>query len=271
MSQDLPTSLEGTVLSSVDGSVATITLNRPDRLNALLPGMAGEYVAHLRRADEDPQVRAIVVTGAGRGFCAGADLSVLAQGAQALQGYVQDQDAESLPTVTLRLGTPVATAINGPCAGIGFVLAIASDIRFAAPTATMSTSFSRLGLVAEYASAWLLPRLVGLPAATEILLSGRTLTAQEAHRLGLVHEVVEDPAARAVEWARQVAQDCSPTSLSIIKSQLLRSQIQSLDESMAESLALMSASFAGPDLPEALRARSERRSPDFLPYGSTPQ
>jgi enoyl-CoA hydratase/carnithine racemase len=135
----------------------------------------------------------------------------------------------------------------------------------------MSTSFSRLGLVAEYGSAWLLPRLIGLPAATEILLSGRTLTAPEAHRLGLVHEVVEGPAVRALEWARQVAQDCSPSSMSIMKSQLLRSQTQSLEESMAESLELMSASFAGPDLPEALAARAERRPPDFHPYGSTPQ
>jgi len=132
----------------IDGAVAIVTLNRPDRLNALLPGMGRAYAQALRRAEADPQVRAIVVTGAGRGFCAGADLSVLAQGPDALMGYLEEERLEDLPTVALHIAKPVVTAINGPCAGIGLVLAVAADVRFAAPAATLSTSFSRLGLVA---------------------------------------------------------------------------------------------------------------------------
>jgi len=253
-----------------DGPVAVITLNRPDRLNALLPGMGAAYAEGLRRAEADPDVRAIVVTGAGRGFCAGADLAVLAQGPDALMGYLQDERLEDLPTVALHIDKPVVTAINGPCAGIGFVLAVAADVRFASPTATLSTSFSRLGLVAEYGIAWLLPRLVGMPAATEILLSGRTLSADEAHRLGLVHAVAEDPLAQALTWAHEVAVNCSPSSLRAIKSQLLQAATQGLDESVSASLRMMAASFRQPDLAEALMARSERRPAHFEALPKTP-
>lgn len=253
-----------------DGPVAVITLNRPDRLNALLPGMGAAYAEGLRRAEADPDVRAIVVTGAGRGFCAGADLAVLAQGPDALMGYLQDERLEDLPTVALHIDKPVVTAINGPCAGIGFVLAVAADVRFASPTATLSTSFSRLGLVAEYGIAWLLPRLVGMPAATEILLSGRTLSADEAHRLGLVHAVAEDPLAQALAWAHEVAVNCSPSSLRAIKSQLLQAATQGLDESVSASLRMMAASFRQPDLAEALMARAERRPAHFEALPKTP-
>ena len=249
----------------VEGGVAVIMLNRPDRLNALLPGMGQEYADLLRRADDDPHVRAIIVTGAGRGFCAGADLAVLAEGAEALGGYVADQDVDSLPTAALTLGTPVVAAVNGPCAGIGFVLAICSDVRFAAPSASFSTSFSRLGLVAEYGSAWLLTRLVGLARATDILVSGRTLSAVEAESIGLVTAVVDDPLARARDWAADVAANCSPTSTAVIKRQLIAADGQGLDEAVELSLREMARSFSGPDLPEALAARAEKRPPRFRP------
>lgn len=246
-----------------DGPVAVITLNRPDRLNALLPGMGRTYADCLRRAEADPGIRVIVVTGAGRGFCAGADLSVLAQGPEALMGYLEQEQLDNLPTVALSIAKPVVTAINGPCAGIGFVLAVAADVRFASPSATLGTSFSRLGLVAEYGIAWLLPRLIGLPAATELLLSGRALDAHEAHRLGLVHEVAEDALARALDWAHAVAANCSPASLQAMKAQLLAGQVQPLDEAIASSLAQMAVSFRHPDLMQALAARAERRPPAF--------
>lgn len=232
--------------------------------------MGRAYAERLRWAEADPDVRAIVVTGAGRGFCAGADLAVLAQGPDALMGYLQDERLEDLPTVALHIDKPVVTAINGPCAGIGFVLAVAADVRFASPTATLSTSFSRLGLVAEYGIAWLLPRLVGMPAATEILLSGRTLSADEDHRLGLVHAVAEDPLAQALAWAHEVAVNCSPSSLRAIKSQLLQAATQGLDASVSASLRMMAESFRQPDLAEALMARSERRPAHFEPLPRTP-
>jgi enoyl-CoA hydratase/carnithine racemase len=242
-----------------------ITLNRPDRLNALLPGMGDTYAALLRQADADPAVRAIVVTGAGRGFCSGADLSVLAEGRDALNGYLDGQDLDTLPTVALRIGTPVATAINGPCAGIGFVLAICADVRFAAPTATLSTSFSRLGLIAEYGSAWLLSRLVGLGRATDLLVSGRTIGADEALAMGVVNEVVDDAFARAMDWARDVAANCSPTAMAVIKRQLLLADGQGLAEAVDTSLVEMRAAFARDDLEAAVTAKLAKAAPDFAP------
>lgn len=254
------------VLYDVADNVATITLNRPDRLNALVPGMGEQYANLLRRADADPDVRAIVVTGAGRGFCSGADLSILAQGREALNGYLDGQDADTLPTVALRLGTPVATAINGPCAGIGFVLAISADVRFAGTGATMSTSFTRLGLIAEYGVAWLLTRLVGLARATELLLSARTLTADEALAMGLVTSVSDDPLATATAWARDVADHCSPAAMAVVKQQLLDVDRQDLESAVVESLEQMRLAFDRPDLAEAIMARIEKREVRFPPY-----
>jgi enoyl-CoA hydratase/carnithine racemase len=244
--------------------VAVITLNRPDRLNAILPGMGDEYARLLLRADADPQVRAIVVTGAGRGFCSGADLAVLAEGREALDGYLDGQDARTVPSVALLIGTPVATAINGPCAGIGFVLAIAADVRFAAPTATLSTSFSRLGLIAEYGAAWLLTRLVGLAHATDLLLTGRTLSAAEAADLGLVR-VEDDALAAAMAWAADVAANCSPSAMAVMKRQLLEADTQDLTAGVESSLVEMRAAFRRPDLSAAILAKLEKRPVDFPP------
>lgn len=248
----------------VTDRVAVITLNRPDRLNAILPGMGEQYARLLLRADADPQVRAIVVTGAGRGFCSGADLTVLAEGREALDGYLDGQGVDTLPSVALRIGTPVATAINGPCAGIGFVLAICADARFAAPTATLSTSFSRLGLIAEYGAAWLLTRLVGLATATDLLLTGRTLTAHEAAGLGLVR-VEDDALAAAMAWAGDVAANCSPSAMAVMKRQLLDVDGQDLTAAVESSLVEMRAAFQRPDLTAAIMAKLEKRPVDFPP------
>ena len=255
--------LDDLVLLEVQDGVAVITLNRPDRLNAIVPGMGDLYAARLRAADADPEVRAIVVTGAGRGFCSGADLGVLAEGRDALSGYLDGQSIDTLPTVALRLGTPVATAINGPCAGIGFVLAISADARFAAHGATMSTSFSRLGLVAEYGAAWLLTRLVGLGHATDLLLSARTLTGDEAAAIGLVNAAVDDPLAAALDWARDLAAHCSPSAMAAMKAQLLAADTQDLTAAVDRSLAEMRAAFDRPDLTEAIMSRVEGRPTTF--------
>lgn len=249
---------------SQDG-IALITLNRPDRLNAIVGGMGERYADLLRQADADPGVRAIVVTGAGRGFCSGADLSMLAAGPESLIAYFADRDPDTLPTVALRIGTPVVTAVNGPCAGIGFVMAISADARFASPTATFSSTFARLGLVAEYGSDWLLTRLVGLARATDLLLTGRTITADEALAMGLVTDVADDALAAAMHWARSVADHCSPSSTAVIKGQLLALDRGGLDEALASSLEHMRASFRRPDLGEAIAARAEKRQPSFRP------
>lgn len=259
------TELSELVQYEVRGRVALITLNRPDRLNALVPGMGEVYADLLRRADEDPDVRAIVVTGAGRGFCSGADLGILVEGPDALNGYLDGQGIDTLPTAALRIGTPVATAINGPCAGIGFVLAICADARFAQSTASLSTSFSRLGLIAEYGAAWLLTRLAGLATATDLLLTGRTLTAEQAFELGIVNEVSDDALATAMAWASDVADNCSPTAMAVIKSQLLDVDGQTLEQAVGRSLVEMRASFQRADLLDAVAAKMEKRPVDFPP------
>jgi enoyl-CoA hydratase/carnithine racemase len=257
------TEADALVLYEVHDGIALITLNRPDRLNALIPGMGALYSEHLWLADADPQVRAIVVTGAGRGFCSGADLGVLAEGAQALNGYLDGQSVDILPTAALRIGTPVATAINGPCAGIGLVLAISADARFAHPAATMSTSFSRLGLIAEYGAAWLLTRLVGLSTATDLLVTGRTVTGEDAASIGLVNAVSDDPLGAAMAWARDVADNCAPSSIAVIKRQLLEADGQDLAAAVDSSLVEMRAAFGRPDLAEAVSARLEKRPVAF--------
>jgi len=243
-------------------SVAIVTLNRPDRLNALTPEMGPEYARTLQALDADSSVRAIVVTGSGRGFCSGADLSTLGGSREDLLTYVNGQSVETLPLVALTLGTPVATAINGPCAGIGFVLAISADARFVAHGATMSSTFARLGLVAEYGIAWLLPRLVGLPTATDLLLTARTITGQEAHDMGLAH-ASDDPFESATMWAREIATHSSPTSVAMMKRQLLQTDGLPLDQAVTVSLEAMSAAFSWPDLGEALQAKAEKRDPKF--------
>ncbi len=249
------------------GNVRVIRLNRPERFNAMVPAMGQEYTDALMCADKDSDIRVAVVTGNGKGFCSGADLAVLAEGPEALDSFVIDQRLDQLPTIALSLSIPVVMAVNGPAAGIGMVLALAGDVRFASTAAVFITAFSRLGLTAEYGSAWLLQRQVGMSRAAEILLSGRAIDAHEALQLGLVHSVSEDALSAALEWAHDVAQHCSPASLAAIKSQLSAAAHQSLDNHLPDSLDRMSASFRWPDLSEALAAKKEKRTPAFPPSG----
>lgn len=251
------------VVVSIDQGVALITLNRPEKLNALTPEMGVAYAAALTQAAADPTARVAVVTGAGRGFCSGADLSVLAQGPEALDGFVSQTTDDVLPTLALDVDIPVVMAVNGAAAGLGFVIALTGDVCFASPHARFISAFSRLGLVAEYGVAWLLPRMIGRQRAAEILLSGRPLDAHEAERVGIVHAIHDDVVAAAMDWARDVAGNCSPASLRTIKRQLAASDTSDFAASTAESLSLMRASFRGPDLAEALLAKASGRPPAF--------
>jgi enoyl-CoA hydratase/carnithine racemase len=243
--------------------VAVITLNRPAKLNAVTREMADAYAAHMRAADRDPDVRAIVVTGAGRGFCAGADLSILAGGADALVGFLPT--AEDLPPMALDLRTPVIAAVNGPVAGVGFAYMLGSDVRFAAEGASMSTTFARLGLVAEYGLSWLLPRLIGVPAALDLLLTGRTIDATEAARIGLVRAVLppERLLDHAIAYGHELARTCSPYSLANIKAQVYADAARDRTSALADTLERMRDSITRPDLAEAMRARAEERPPRF--------
>lgn len=259
---------EATIAIEYSDGIAYVRLNRPDKLNALTPEMGPQYAQILADLDADPNVRGILVTGAGRGFCSGADLSSLTGSVDALRQYVAGQSIRTLPAIALSLGTPVATAINGPCAGIGFVLAISADARFVSPEATMSTTFARLGLVAEYGIAWLLPRLIGLPAATDLLISGRTITGRQAQELGLA-TCTEDPVEAARGWLTAITETAAPSSVAAMKRQLLLADSQTLSQSIDSSLIEMAAAFDSPDLAEALAARAEKRSPKFADYPAT--
>lgn len=262
-------STEDEVLTEVDAGVAVVTLNRPDRLNAVTPTMAVAYTATLRELDERPDVRVIVVTGAGRAFCAGADLKELQKGPDHLAEHFATP--AMAPDTALHLRKPVIAAINGPVAGLGFAYALVTDIRFVSATATLTTSFARLGLVAEYGLAWLLPRVVGLSRATELLMSSRSIDAEEAVRIGLAHRVTEGPVLEeAVAYARELIASCSPASWAVLKGQLLRDGGSSFAEAMSSAYGLMRESFQGPDVTEALAAREQRRAPQFLDLPPTP-
>ena len=260
------TSANDFVLYEVEDHVATITFNRPEKLNALRPEMIHAYSDLLNRADSDPDVRAIVVTGAGRGFCSGADLSVLGTDPDVVQGFLNGQSHKTVPGKILHLGTPVITAINGPAAGLGFVIAISADVRFAHVDAKLSTTFVRLGLIAEYGVAWLLPRLIGLGQATDLLISGRTISGAEAADIKLVHSASEDPLADAYAYARDLVTNCSPASIAVIKAQIMRGQLAEFNPSADDAFVEMGHAFQRDDLRQALIGKAAQQPPDFAGY-----
>jgi len=269
------------LLYEVADPVATITLNRPDRLNALTLRMEGELRHAVARAEADPAVVAIVLTGAGRGFCAGADLRRL----QDIGDGRRDEDASALradpgdPAMgasfrgpwawLLSVRKPVVAAINGPCAGLGFAVALFADVRFASERATFTTAFSRRGLIAEWGIGWTLPRLVGAAHALELLWSARVFDAAEAGRIGLVNRVLAHdellPAVRA--WAEDVAAHCSPASLAVMKRQVYTSLERDLGPALEESVQLMQESFRRPDFREGVQSYLEKRPPKFARIG----
>lgn len=259
------------ILVDVSDGVATVTLNRPDRLNAVTPTMATAYADALLRCDDDPAVRIVVVTGAGRAFCAGADLGELAKGPDHLDEHFGRPSAA--PDTALRVRKPVIAAVNGPVAGLGFAYLLACDIRLIDPSATMQTSFAKLGLVAEYGLSWLLPRTIGYSRATELLMSSRPIGADEAQRIGLVHAVSEPGAvlAEAVAYAQNLIATCSPASWAVLKSQLLTDGARTFDDCLAATYGLMRESFRGADVAEAIAARSEKRAPSFADLPPRPR
>jgi enoyl-CoA hydratase/carnithine racemase len=261
------------VLRDIEDGVALLTLNRPDRLNAWTGEMQVQYFDLLEDCAAREDVRAIVVTGAGRGFCAGADM----QNLQSLAGGDVDgasstaQDSRPV-THALTIPKPIIAAINGPCAGLGLVHAVMCDLRFAAAGAKMTTAFARRGLVAEHGLAWMLPRLVGPARALDLLLSGRVVLGAEAAELGLVNRAVEDDRAleESMDYARMLARECSPASMARMKAQVYGDFERGLADSLQEANRLMLESFAGPDFAEGVQSFVERRSPNFEPLAGRP-
>jgi enoyl-CoA hydratase/carnithine racemase len=267
-------------LYNVADRVATITLNRPDKLNAWTAVMEGEVKAAMRDAERDENVRVIVLTGAGRGFCAGADISLLstvatkgldsAHRAQAVPpqgGTVEGIRADFqkkysyFPAVT----KPVIAAVNGPIVGLGLVIALYCDLRFASDGARFGTAFARRGLIAEYGMAWMLPRLVGHANALDLLFSARMIDAAEALRMGLVNQVFPQDAfhAKVREYAVDLASNVSPRSLRVIKRQVYDAMFLTLAESFEISEREMLASLQCEDFKEGVAHFVEKRAPVF--------
>jgi enoyl-CoA hydratase/carnithine racemase len=255
------------VLMNIEEGVALLTLNRPDRLNAWTAEMQVTYFDLLEQCADREDVRAIVVTGAGRGFCAGADMQNL-QTLASDDGELTPGEHDSRPvTYPLTIAKPIIAAINGPCAGLGLVVALMCDLRFAATHAKMTTSFARRGLVAEHGISWILPRLVGPARTLDLLLSARVVLGPEAAELGLVNRAVADESvvAEALAYARMLASESSPASMARIKRQVYGDYELGLDRALEEANRLMLESFSGSDFAEGVQSFLERRTPQFAP------
>ncbi len=261
---DTPTG-DDTVLLEKHGPVALLTFNRPDRLNAYTGELGRRYFDLLDECVADTSVGAIVVTGAGRGWCAGADMDFL----QGIGSGSGDSEPDTRPnTYATTVPKPIVAAINGACAGLGFVHAMMTDVRFAAAGAKFTTSFARRGLVAEHGISWVLPRLVGPARALDLLMSGRVVLAEEAAELGLVNKVVqpEDLLDVAIGYATDLATLSSPTSMALMKAQVWGHLQTDFDGALDESNRLMSASLGRDDFREGVRSFLDRRDPKFDPY-----
>ena len=257
------------VLYETREGVAILTLNRPDRMNAITPEMEIRYFDLLERASKDPQVRVIVVTGAGRGFCAGADMQALADAGAGKGSWEGSGRPQTFP---ITVPKPILAAINGSCAGLGLVWALMCDVRFAAAGTKLTTAFSRRGLIAEHGSSWILPRLVGHARALDLMFSARVFLAEEAHALGMVNRVVPGETLReeVLAYAADLAANCCPATMAAMKWQIYRHWELDLAPALAESNELMATSLARDDFREGVASFLEKRPPRFDPVKAPP-
>ena len=270
---------DATVLyETTETGVAILTFNRPDRLNASGPDIAAGFYAAIDRAEQDPAVRAIVLTGRGRGFCAGAYLgapsSVPSYGEtmeKAAQTNLADLVGERPPHFVTTLRKPVIAAINGACVGIGLTQALMCDVRFAAAGAKFGAVFARRGLIAEFGISWILPRLTSWGVALDLLLSGRTFLAEEAVELGLVKEVVAPDSLmkRALEYAEGIAANCSPASMAVIKRQVYGDATRDVEQANSLAEVLLQEAMPRPDVIEGITSFLQKRPPQFPSLDST--
>ncbi len=266
--------LKATELTVEDG-IGLITLNRPQRMNAWTGRMHSEYRWCLKELDDNPDVGAIVVTGKGRGFCVGGDAEALTGHARkggydpgtpkemAMPGFGVDERFDASFAYQYGLSKPILAAMNGPAAGVGLALACFADLRFAAAGAKFTTAHGKLNLPAEYGLSWLLPRMLGLTRANELLLSSRAFTAEEALDLGLVNEVLpaEQVLARTLEYAKNLIATVSPNSLRQTRWQIYRDLQQTVDVSVNASEDLLNQMMKEPDYAEGVQAFLEKRPP----------
>jgi enoyl-CoA hydratase/carnithine racemase len=256
------------LLYAVDGSIATITLNRPDRLNAISIPMLDALSKALMDAEADPAVRVIVLTGAGKGFCAGLDLKDLMSG----KGIGSDPNAmparfdlrNAPPTVLHTVDKPTICALNGAAAGYGMDLAIGCDIRVASDKAKLAGGFAKRGVLPESGGTWLLPRLVGWAKACEIAFTGRTLLAQECLELGLVNKVVpHELFEKEVQALAQEIADNAPLAVQAIKRMMRLGLDDSFESNVHQVYLQLLPLFRTKDFQEGVKAFLEGRKPVF--------
>lgn len=259
----------------VDEGIATLTLDRPERLNAWTGRMHTEYRHLLERADADPEVRVVVLTGAGRGFCAGADTKALEGHVErggydagtpedlAMPGYGVRPEFDADFAFQFGLKKPIVAAINGPAAGVGLVMACYADIRFAVPGAKLTTAHGKLNLPAEFGLSWLLPRMIGLAKANDLLLTSRVFYTDEAMELGLLNGLYEpdELLPRSIEYARRLAASVSPASVATTKRQIYTDLHRDAASSVREANELLDKMMGESDYREAVSAYVEKRPP----------
>lgn len=269
------------ITTSKSGAAAIITLNRPDSLNAFTYPMMDELRHALYVAEKDDTVAAIVLTGAGRGFCAGMDMNALntlsSTGEQEGVG-TSDVDFNVMPgsrdmgedfisgfTYLMTIRKPVIAAVNGACAGLGLSIALLCDLRFAADTAKFVTSFSQRGLVAEHGQSWILPRVVGPSRALDLFWSSRRVMADEAKEIGMVDRVFppDQLLEKTIAYVNELASSAAPNSLMIMKQQVYRHMNMSLGDAMRETNVLMDDSIVKDDFKEGVASFMEKRPPRF--------
>ncbi|MFZ9506219.1 MAG: enoyl-CoA hydratase-related protein [Burkholderiaceae bacterium] len=266
------------ILYDVAERIGTITLNRPEQHNAVNYELAESLREAMLRADADESVRVIVLTGAGKSFCVGADISAIQAAAGAAPPQARSlaslkwpldsairHDFQGTHTYFPMIGKPIICMINGATAGLGLVYAAFCDIRFSADDSVFAAAFVRRGLAAEWGSAWILPKLMGHAHATEFLLSGRKIKAPEARELGLINRSIprEDLREATYAYARDIATNCAPVALRLQKRQIWESHFQTLGESNMMFKEFTQIVLATEDVREATSSFIEKRTPNF--------
>lgn len=267
------------ILTQLADGVATITLNRPDKLNALTPQMLSDVFAAVAQAGADPEARVIVVTGAGRSFCAGLDLAIIGTGAGGRVATHPDQAPQWGDDVGPALARhysggwpalitcrkPTIAAVNGPAFGWGFILALHCDIRFASASALFNATFARIGVPGEKGSAWLLTRAIGQARALDLLYTARRFDGAEAKALGLVNDVLDDAALlpHVLDYAKNIAAFSAPRSLAAMKAQVWTALDDDYSTAFAAADREQDQATATDDFREAFASYREKRTPRY--------
>ena len=274
--------MNNAVLYEKKEGVAIVTMNRPERLNAVNDEIRAGLREKLDDAAKDEEVKVIIVTGAGRGFCAGADMDGLKKTTKSNNKITPEDDIdEKLPNEIIgpkiaehfqtRFGflatcrKPIIAAINGPCAGIGLVMTLFCDLRFAAEGAKFTTAFSRRGLIAEHGISWILPKLIGHAHAMDILFTGRVFLAEEAFKIGLINNCFPKDGfmESTLEYVKDLANMSSPRSIAVMKSQIYKAFFQNLNDAASIGDLEMEKSFLSEDFKEGVNHFMEKRAPKF--------